>query len=93
MHVKFATLRDKHALEAWICNMEPLHGLKSVCMDDGLKGLDESQGRLGEPHEDGHVLDELDEQLDESVEDCLELGESFEDSVSRVGFLPILGHV
>ena len=28
-------------------------------MDEGLKGLSESQGRLGESYEDGHELDEL----------------------------------
>ena len=28
MHVKFSTLHEKRALEAWICNLEPLHGLK-----------------------------------------------------------------
>ena len=39
--------------------MEPLHGLESTCMDEGLKGLGESQGRLGESYEDGHELDEL----------------------------------
>ena len=59
MHVKFATLRDKHALEAWICNLEPCHGFKSVCMDEGLQGLDELDEQLGEPVEDGHGLDEL----------------------------------
>ena len=52
MHVKFATLRDKHAFGSWICNMEPLHGLKSICMDEGLKGLGEWHGRLGESDED-----------------------------------------
>ena len=41
MHVNFATLRDKQALEGWICSLEPLHDLKSICMDEGLKGLDE----------------------------------------------------
>ena len=66
MLVKFATLRDKHALGDWIYNMEPLHGLKSVCMDEGLKGLGESHSRLGGSYENGPELDELDEQLVES---------------------------
>ena len=52
MHVKFATLRDKLVGEGWICNMEPLHGLKSICMDEGLKRLGEQHGRLGESDED-----------------------------------------
>ena len=69
MHVKFATLRDKHALEAWICDLEPLHGSKQVCMERWLNGLSESQGWLDESHEDGRELDELDEQLGESDED------------------------
>ena len=34
MHVKFATLRDKHTLEAWIYELEPLHGSKYVCMEE-----------------------------------------------------------
>ena len=59
MCVKFATLRDKHALEAWICNLEPCHGLKSVCMDGGLRGLSELDEQLGEPDEFGRELDEL----------------------------------
>ena len=33
-------------------------------------------GGLGELYEDGQELDELEEQLGESVEDCLGLGES-----------------
>ena len=61
MCVKFATLRDKHALGAWICNLGPCHGLKSICMDEGLQGLGELDEQLGEPDEDGHELDELDE--------------------------------
>ena len=68
MHVKFATLRDKHALEAWICDLEPLHGSKQVCMEKGLNGL-------GESHEDGRELDELEEQLGESDEDFHRLDE------------------
>ena len=44
MHVNFATLRGKYALEAWICDLEPLHGSKQVCMERGLDGLGESQG-------------------------------------------------
>mgnify|MGYP001555907381 CR=1 FL=1 len=75
MRVKFATLREKHALEAWICNLEPWHGLKSVCMDEGLQGLGELHSQLGESYEDGHELAELMNELDESVEDCLELDE------------------
>ena len=51
-------------------------------MNEGLKGLDESHGRLGESHEYGHELDELDEQLGESDEDCLGLGEWHGDSAS-----------
>ena len=47
-------------------------------MDEELKVLGESQGRLGESYEVGHELDELDEQLDESVEGCRRLGESVE---------------
>ena len=35
MHLKFATLHEKSALEAWIRNLEPLHGLKeSVWLKD-----------------------------------------------------------
>ena len=35
MHVKFATLREKHDLGAWISNLEPLLGLKeSVWVKD-----------------------------------------------------------
>ena len=84
MHVKFATLRDKHALEAWIYELEPLHGSKQVCMEKGLNGL-------GESHEDGRELDELDEQLGESDEDYHktrrveeQLGESDEFSLGYV---------
>ena len=51
-------------------------------MDEGLKGLYESHGRLDESYEDGHELDGLDEQLGESDEDCLGLGEWHGDSVS-----------
>ena len=80
MHVKFATLCDKHAMGTWICSMEPWHGLKSICMDEGLKGLGESHGRLGESYEDGHELDGLDEQLGESNEDFLRLVEWHGDS-------------
>ena len=93
MHVKFATLCDNHALEAWIYYLEPWHGLKSVCMDEGRQGLDELHSQLGVSYENGHELVELMNKLGESVEDCLELGESFEDSASRLGFLPLLGHV
>ena len=56
MHIKFATLCDKHALGTWICSMEPWHCLKSICIDEGLKGLDES-------YEDGHELDGVDKEL------------------------------
>ena len=45
-------------------------------MDEGLKGLSESHGRLGESYEDGPKLDELDEQLGKSDEDYRRLGES-----------------
>ena len=86
MHVKFATLRDKHAIEAWICDLEPLHGSNQVCMEKGLNGLDESQGWLGESYEDSRGLDELDEQLGESDEDCLRLDELFYNSVSQMIF-------
>ena len=89
MHVKFATLHDKHALGTWICSMEPWHGLKSICMDEGVKGLGEQHGRLGESHgrigesyEDGHEHDGLDEQLGESDEDCIGLGGQHGDSAS-----------
>ena len=51
-------------------------------MDEGLKGLGESHGRLGESYEDGHELDGLDEQLGESDEDCLRIGEWNGDSAS-----------
>ena len=47
-----------------------------------MKGLGESHGRLGESYEDGHELDRLDEQLGESDEDCLGLGEWHGDSAS-----------
>ena len=87
MHIKFATLRDKHALEAWIYELEPLHGSKQVCMEKGLNGLGESQGWLGESHEDGRELDELDEQLGESDEDCHKLDELKNNSASRMSFL------
>ena len=56
--------------------MEPLHGLKSICIDEGLKVLGEPHGRLDESYEDGPELDELDEQLGESDEDCRRLVES-----------------
>ena len=69
MYVKFATLRGKYALEAWICDLEPLHVSKQVCTDWGMNGFGESQGWLDESHEDGRELDELDEQLRESDED------------------------
>ena len=42
MHVKFANLRDKYVLEAWIYDLEPLHGSEHVCMERGLDGLGES---------------------------------------------------
>ena len=61
MHVKFKTLRDKKALEGWIYNPESLHGLKRICMDEGLKGLGEWQGRLGGSDKVGHGIDESDE--------------------------------
>ena len=61
MHVKFVNLRDKHAWEGWICNLESLHGLKNIYMDEGLKGLGEWHGQLGESDEDGRGLDESDE--------------------------------
>ena len=77
MHVKFATLRDKHALEAWICDSEPLHGSNQVCMEKGLNGIGESQAWLGKSYEDSHGLGELDEQLCESDEDFLRLDEFF----------------
>ena len=57
MHVKFATLHDNQSLEGWFYNLEPLHGLKSICMDEALRGLNEWHGRLGESNEDGHGLD------------------------------------
>ena len=44
-------------------------------MVKGLKGLDESHGRLDESYEDGHEPDELDEQLGESDEGCRRLDE------------------
>ena len=84
MHVKFATLCDKYALEAWICDLGPLHGSNQVCMEKGLNGL-------GKSHEDGRELDELDEQLGESDEDYHktrrveeQLGESDEFSLGYV---------
>ena len=43
MHVNFATLRGKYALESWICDLEPLHGSNQVCMEKELTGLGESQ--------------------------------------------------
>ena len=58
--------------------MEPLYGFESTSMDEGLKGLGESHGRLSESYEDGPRLDGLDEQLDESNDDCRRLGESVE---------------
>ena len=61
MHVKSATLRDKKALEGWIYNPESLHGLKRICMDEGLKGLGEWQGRLCRSDEVGRGLSESDE--------------------------------
>ena len=51
-------------------------------MDEGLKGLGKSHGRLGESYEDGHELNGLDEQLGESDEDCIGLGEWHGDSTS-----------
>ena len=58
MNIKFATLRDKQALEAWICNLELCHGLKSICMDKDLQGLGKLDEQLGESVEDGLELDE-----------------------------------
>ena len=78
MHVKFATLREKHALEAWIYSLGPMHGSNESVWQKGLKGLDESHGRLGESYEDRHELDELEEQLGESVGDCHRLNELYE---------------
>ena len=43
MLVKFATLRDKYALDAWICDLGLLHGSNKVCMEKELNGLGESQ--------------------------------------------------
>ena len=59
MCVKFTTLRDKRALEGWICNLEACHGRKSVCMGRGLQGRAELGEQIGERIEDGHGLDEL----------------------------------
>nr|KAJ0203488.1 hypothetical protein LSAT_V11C500244810 [Lactuca sativa] len=92
MRVKFETLHEKHALEAWICNLKPWHGLKSVWMEEGLQGLGELHSQLHESCEDGHELVELINKLGESVDDCLVLDELFEESASRRGFLLILGH-
>ena len=61
MQVKVETLRDKQALKGWICNLELLYGLKSICINKGLKGLGEWHGRLGESNEDGRGLNESDE--------------------------------
>ena len=56
-------------------------------MDEGLKGLGESHGRLGESYEDGHELEGLDKQLGESDEDCHKLDELKNNSVIRMSFL------
>ena len=53
-------------------------------MDEGLKGLDESHGRLGESYEDGHELDGLDEQLGKYDEDCLRFDKFFFNSASQM---------
>lgn len=86
MCVKFATLRDNHALEAWICNLEPCHGLKSVCMDGGLWGLGELDEQLSEPDEFGHELGDLDEQLGEPDEFGRELDGLMNNSTSPLKF-------
>ena len=44
-------------------------------MEKGLNGLGDSQGWLGESHEDGRELDELDEQLSEPDEFYYRLNE------------------
>ena len=52
MHVKLATLREKHALEVQIRDWNQLHGSDRICMEKGLKELGEFPGRIGELHED-----------------------------------------
>ena len=42
-------------------------------------------GRLGEMYDDGQELDELEEQLDKSVEDCLGLDESVHGTLTSSG--------
>ena len=51
MHVKFATLRDKHALGAYIYGLEPLHVSDLVCMGGELNGLGKCQSALGKSDE------------------------------------------
>ena len=74
MHVKFATLRDKHALGTQIYGLEALHVSYLACMGNGSKGLGEfyEDGlRLGESYEDCLELDELFFKLGESYEQLL----------------------
>ena len=52
-------------------------------MDEGLKGLDESQGRLEESCEDGHELDELMTNSASPIEIAWGLASQ---SASRLGF-------
>lgn len=82
MHVKFATLRVKHALVAWICSLEPLHGSNESVWQKGMKGLGESHGRLDDSYEDKDELDELEEQLGESVGDYHRLDELYEGNLT-----------